>query len=128
MSKLSQPAVRRAAYFVVAAVLAIMVAVGLVSEEQYAAWTELAERFLPLLGTIALAVAGAKTHGGSDDKTTREDLQIAYQAAQPTYVPVQEQFDQVLDTARQSAGNASKAVDDALESARAAYRDATQRG
>ena len=119
---------RRAAYFVVAAVLAVLVAVGLVSEEQYASWTELAERFLPLLGTIALTVAGAKTHEGSDDKTTREDLQLAYQAAQPTYVPVQEQFDQVLDTARQSAGNASKAVDDALESARAAYRDATRRG
>ena len=128
MSKLSQPAVRRAAYFVVAAVLAVLVAAGLVSEEQYASWTELAERFLPLLGTIALTVAGAKTHEGSDDKTTREDLQLAYQAAQPTYVPVQEQFNQVLDTARQSAGNASKAVDDALESARAAYRDATQRG
>ena len=127
MSKLAQPAVRRAAYFVVAAVLAVLVAVGLVSEEQYASWTELAERFLPLLGTIALTVAGAKTHEGSDDKTTREDLQLAYQAAQPTYVPVQEQFDQVLDTARQSAGNASKAVDDALESARAAYRDATRR-
>ena len=128
MSKLSQPAVRRAAYFVVAAVLAVLVAVGLVSEEQYASWTELAERFLPLLGTIALTVAGAKTHEGSDDKTTREDLQLAYQAAQPTYVPVQEQLDQVLGTARQSAGNASKAVDDALESARAAYRDATRRG
>ena len=120
-SKLSQPAVRRAAYFVVAAVLAVLVAVGLVSEEQYASWTELAERFLPLLGTIALTVAGAKTHEGSDDKTTREDLQLAYQAAQPTYVPVQEQFTQAVDNARQS-------VDDALESARAAYRDATQRG
>src|SRR5699024_5743477 len=103
MSKLSQPAVRRAAYFVVAAVLAVLVAVGLVSAEQYASWPELAERFLPLLGTIALTVAGATTHEGSDDKTTREDLQVAYQAAQSTYVPVQEQFDQVLGTARQSA-------------------------
>src|SRR5699024_12394025 len=108
MSKLSQPAVRRAAYFVVAAVLAVLVAVGLVSEEQYASWTELAERFLPLLGTVALTVAGAKTHEGSDDKTTREDLQLAYQAAQPTYVLVQEQFNQVVDNARQSVGDAVK--------------------
>ena len=75
---------------------------------------------MPLLGTIAFTVAGAKTHEGSDDKTTREDLQLAYQAAQPAYVPVQEQFNQVLDNARQSADNA-------LESARAAYRDATRR-
>ena len=66
-------------------------------------------------------MAGAKTSYGSDDPTTREDLQLAYQAAQPTYVPVQEQFNQVVDNARQS-------VDDALESARAAYRDATRRG
>ena len=38
-----------------------------------------------------------------------------------SYIPVQEQFNQVVDNARQS-------VDDALESARAAYRDATRRG
>ena len=128
MSKLSQPAVRRAAYFVVAAVLAVLVAAGLITEAQYDSWAGIVEQLLPILGTVALAVAGAKTSYGSDDPTTREDLQLAYQAAQPTYVPVQEQFDQVLDTARQSVGNASKAVDDALESARAAYRDATRRG
>ena len=57
---------------------------------------------------------------GSDDKTTREDLQLAYQSAQPAYIPVQEQFSQAVDNARQS-------VDDVLESARAAYRDATRR-
>ena len=121
MSKLSQPAVRRAAYFVVAAVLAVLVAAGLITEAQYDSWAGIVEQLLPILGTVALAVAGAKTHEGSDDKTTREDLQLAYQAAQPTYVPVQEQFTQAVDNARQS-------VDDALESARAAYRDATRRG
>ena len=120
MSKLSQPAVRRAAYFVVAAVLAVLVAAGLITEAQYDSWAGIVEQLLPILGTVALAVAGAKTHEGSDDKTTREDLQLAYQAAQPTYVPAQEQFNQVLDNARQSADNA-------LEYARAAYRDATRR-
>ena len=39
MGKLSQPAVRRAAYFVVAAVLAVLVAVRLITEEQYYSWT-----------------------------------------------------------------------------------------
>ena len=121
MSKLSQPAVRRAAYFVVAAVLATLVAAGLITEAQYDSWAGIVEQLLPILGTVALAVAGAKTSYGSDDPTTREDLQLAYQAAQPTYAPVQEQFNQAVDNARQS-------VDDALESARAAYRDATQRG
>jgi len=114
------PAYRRAAYFIVAAILAVLVAAGLITEAQYDSWTGIAEQLLPILGTIALTVAGAKTNYGSDDKTTREDLQLAYQAAQPTYVPVQEQFNQAVDNARQS-------VDDALESARAAYRDATRR-
>ena len=121
MSKLSQPAVRRAAYFVVAAVLAVLVAAWLITEAQYDSWAGIVEQLLPILGTVALTVAGAKTHEGSDDKTTREDLQLAYQAAQPTYIPVQEQFNQVVDSTRQS-------VDDALESARAAYRDATRGG
>ena len=86
----------------------------------FRSWAGIVEQLLPILGTVALTVAGAKTHEGSDDKTTREDLQLAYQAAQPTYIPVQEQFNQAVDNARQS-------VDDALESARAAYRDATRR-
>ena len=121
MGKFLQPAVRRAAYFVVAAVLAVLVAAGLVSEEQYTSWTELAERFLPLLGTIALTVAGAKTHEGSDDKTTQQDLQLAYQGAQPVYEP------SVMDVAYARARDASNNAADALESARAAYRDATRR-
>ena len=88
------PAYRRATYFIVAAILAILVAAGLITEAQYDSWTGIAEQLLPILGTIALTVAGAKTNYGSDDPTTREDLQLAYQAAQPTYVPVQEQFNQ----------------------------------
>ena len=114
------PAYRRAAYFIVAAILAVLVAAGLITEAQYDSWTGIVEQLLPILGTGALLVAGAKTNYGSDDPTTREDLQLAYQAAQPTYIPVQEQFNQAVDNARQS-------VDDALESARAAYRDATRR-
>ena len=121
MGKLLQPAVRRAAYFVVAAVLAVLVAAGLVSEEQYTSWTELAERFLPLLGTIALTVAGTKTHEGSDDPTTQHDLQLAYQSTQPVPEP------SVVDVAYARASDASDNAADALESARAAYRDATRR-
>lgn len=121
MGKFLQPAVRRAAYFVVAAVLAVLVAAGLVSEEQYASWTELAERFLPLLGTVALTVAGAKTHEGSDDRTTQHDLQLAYQGTQPVQEP------SVVDVAYARARDASDSAADALESARAAYRDATRR-
>ena len=121
MSKLSQPAVRRAAYFIVAAILAVLVAAGLITEAQYDSWTGVVEQVLPILGTVALTVAGAKTHEGSDDKTTQHDLQLAYQGTQPVYEP------SVVDVARARVRDAYDNAADALESARAAYRDATRR-
>lgn len=75
------PAYRRAAYFIVAAILAVLVAAGLITESQYDSWTGVVEQLLPILGSGALLVAGAKTHYGSDDPTTREDVHAAYQAA-----------------------------------------------
>ena len=121
MSKLSQPAVRRAAYFAVAAVLATLVAAGLITEAQYDSWAGIVEQLLPILGTVALTVAGAKTHEGSDDPTTQHDLQLAYQSTQPVPEP------SVVDVAYARARDASDNAADALESARAAYRDATRR-
>lgn len=114
------PAYRRAAYFIVAAILAVLVAAGLITEAQYDSWTGIVEQLLPILGTGALLVAGAKTNQGSDDPTTREDVALAYQAVQPAYVPVQEPVSEPADTD-------PNPVDDALESARSAYRDATRR-
>lgn len=114
------PAYRRAAYFIVAAILAVLVAAGLITEAQYDSWTGIVEQLLPILGTGALLVAGAKTNQGSDDPTTREDVALAYQAVQPVYTPVQEPISEPVNTDLQP-------VDDALESARAAYRDTTRR-
>lgn len=109
------PAYRRAAYFIVAAILAVLVAAGLITEAQYDSWTGIVEQLLPILGTGALLVAGAKTNYGSDDPTTREDVQLAYQAAQPVNVP--EPVEVALDVE----------PDPVLE-AEAAYRESTQRG
>lgn len=114
------PAYRRAVYFIVAAILAVLAATGLITEAQYDSWTGWVEDLLPILGTGALLVAGAKTHHGSDDPTTREDVAMAYQAAQPVYVPAQPEFDQPVD-------NDIEPEDSPLESARAAYDDATRR-
>lgn len=77
------PAYRRAAYFIVAGILAVLVAAGLITEAQYDSWTAIVEQLLPILGSVALTVAGAKTKHGSDDPTTREDVDATYQAAQP---------------------------------------------
>ena len=115
------PAYRRAAYFIVAAILAVLVAAGLITEAQYDSWTAIVEQLLPILGTVALTVAGAKTNHGSDDPTTLEDVALAYQAAQPVYTPAQEPVAEPVD-------DSPELVDDALESARAAYRDTTRRG
>lgn len=114
------PAYRRAVYFIVAAILAALVAAGLITEAQYDSWTEIVEQLLPILGSGALLVAGAKVHQGSDDPTTREDVALAYQAVQPVYTPAQEPVSEPVDTNPDP-------VDDALESARAAYDDTTRR-
>lgn len=109
------PAYRRAAYFIVAGILAVLVAGGLITEAQYDSWTGIVEKLLPILGSVALTVAGAKTHEGSDDPTTREDVQLAYQATQTIAVPEPVEVAQDVEP------------DPALE-AEAAYRELTQRG
>lgn len=130
MSKLTGYPARRAIYFIVAAVLAILVAAGWISEEQYASWTEIIEESLPLLGSLALFLAGLKTHPGSDDRTTKEDVANAKQAVVPTYEepsPVESAIASARHAAESTASEVRTQVDSALESARAAYRDATRR-
>lgn len=120
------PAYRRAAYFIVAAILAVLVAAGLITEAQYDSWTELAERFLPLLGSIALTVAGTKTNYGSDDPTTREDVDAAYQSAQP--VTISEPAPLTVAEAERALAEVRANIqsDPAVEAA-AAYRESTSR-
>ena len=120
MHKLNGAQKRKAGYALATLAGTIFALFGIISAEQLDGWQDILETLSPILWPIATGVATAKTHQGSDDPTTREDVQLAYQTAQPTYIPVQEQFTQAVDNARQS-------VDDALESARAAYRDATRR-
>lgn len=122
MHKLSAPAYRRAGYFVVAAVLAILAAVGVITETQYDSWTGAIEDLLPVLGTVALAVAGAKTHAGSDDPTTREDVLLAAQAGYPAATP--QDYDSVAPEAP-TGGESSPVTDEEL--AEAAYLQSTRR-
>lgn len=120
------PAYRRAAYFIVAAILAVLVAAGLITEAQYDSWTGIVEQLLPILGSGALLVAGAKTHQGSDDPTTREDVQLAYQSAQPVTIP--EPAPLTVAKAEAALAEARANVEPSPEeSAAAAYRETTFR-
>lgn len=129
MHKITTPAWRRAAYFLVAAILALLVAVGVITEAQYDSWSGVVQDLLPLIGTVALSVAGAKTHRGSDDYTTREDVDLAYQRAAPRHDQVPENapastgtpvYDSLIDRAKEH-------VDNALSAAQQAYQQATKR-
>lgn len=120
------PAYRRAAYFIVAGILAVLVAAGLITEAQYDSWTAIVEQLLPILGSGALLVAGAKTHQGSDDPTTREDVELAYQSAQPATIP--EPTPLTVAEAEAALAEARANVEPSPEeSAAAAYRETTFR-
>ena len=120
------PAYRRAAYFIVAAILAVLVAAGLITEAQYDSWTGIVEQLLPILGTGALLVAGAKTNQGSDDPTTREDIQLAYQSAQP--VTIHEPAPLTVEQAERALAEVRANIQpDPQDEAAAAYRETTKR-
>lgn len=128
MHKVTKPETRRAIYYAIAAVLAALVAFGLITEEQFTSWTDIVEKLFPIIGSIALTFAGNKTHHGSDDPTTKEDVEAAFRAVQPVYQPpVESAAASVQNAVTYAADSARHGVDDALESARQAYRDATRR-
>lgn len=128
MHKVTKPETRRAIYYAIAAVLAALVAFGLITEEQFTSWTDIVEKLFPIIGSIALTFAGNKTHHGSDDPTTKEDVEAAFRAVQRVYQPpVESAAASVQNTMTYAADSARHVVDDALASARQAYRDATRR-
>lgn len=120
------PAYRRAAYFIVATILAVLVAAGLITEAQYDSWTGIVEQLLPILGTGALLVAGAKTNYGSDDPTTRDDVDATYQAAQPATIPEPTPLTVAEAEAALAEARAAQEPDPQGEAA-AAYRETTFR-
>lgn len=129
MEKATSAAWRRVAYFVIAGLIAVAVALGLITEAQYESWVSVLERLFPLLGTIALSVAGAKTHKGSDDPTTREDVDLAYQRAAPLtgQVPDSHPTPELEPAQGSLFDQATEHVGNAIDAARDAYREATRR-
>lgn len=68
-------AVRKVAYAVVALVVGILGAVGILSEVDADKWATSLDQIIPwVLGVIAPAVAASKTHAGSDSTVTAADL------------------------------------------------------
>lgn len=115
MHKLNGAQKRKAGYALATLAGTIFALFGIISAEQLDGWQDILETLSPILWPIATGIATAKTHQGSDDPTTREDVQLAYQTAQPAVVP--EPVEVALDVE----------PDPALE-AQAAYRESTQRG
>src|SRR5699024_2291101 len=128
MHKITKPETRRAIYYVIAAVLAALVASGLITEEQFTSWTDIVEKLFVIIGSIALTFARNKTHPGSDDPTTKEDVEAAFRAVQAVYQPpVESAAASIQNAVTYATDSARHVVDDELESARQAYRDATRR-
>lgn len=72
---------RKIAYYVVAALIFIALTTGIVAKEQLDGIVNTATIASGYLGTFALIFAGTKTHRGSDDKATKDDVLDAVQQA-----------------------------------------------
>lgn len=72
---------RKIAYYVVAALIFIALTTGIVTKEQLDGIANTATIASGYLGTFALIFAGTKTHRGSDDKATKDDVLDAVQQA-----------------------------------------------
>ena len=84
MSKIkSMPAwaIRKALYYVAAAVVAILGAFGILSEVQVSQWVDQLDKIIPwVLGVLMPLIAGSRTHAGSDDRATTAEVQALRQA------------------------------------------------
>lgn len=66
--------IRKAAYAILSAALGYLVVKGKITQDNA---DQLATTAVELISAILLAVASAKTHRGSDDRTTKQDLDKA---------------------------------------------------
>lgn len=75
--------IRRAIYAVLALGLTIAVGGGWVTDTQADTWLAQADKIIGILAAVGLGVAATKTHRGSDDPTTHEDVAVAATSADP---------------------------------------------
>ena len=66
--------VRKLAYAAVSLALLIAVGAGLIDADAADQWLGQADKVIGALAMLALGVASAKTHSGSDSRATDEDL------------------------------------------------------
>ena len=65
---------RRAVYLALALALTIAVGGGWITDAQADSWLSGADKVISVLAALGLGVAASKTHRGSDDPTTHEDV------------------------------------------------------
>ncbi|CAB0604864.1 hypothetical protein CIP107538_01321 [Corynebacterium diphtheriae] len=68
---------RKLIYGALAVALGVAVAFGIITQEQADGVTANLDSIIGVLASLSLALASAKTHEGSDDKTTKGDLDAA---------------------------------------------------
>lgn len=71
----TEPAwIRKLAYAVLSLVLVLVTGAGLITDAQADSWLAGLDQVITVLGAVGLGVAAAKTHRGSDDRTTARDI------------------------------------------------------
>lgn len=126
MRKLDNDLRRKVGYAIATVIGAIFFAFGIVTAEQLNTLEGAIDALAPILWPVATGIATAKTHRGSGDPTTREDVDAAYQAAQPAAIP--EPTPPTVAEAEAALAEARANIQPSPEeAAAAAYRQTTHR-
>lgn len=75
--------IRRIIYAILALALTIAVGGGWITDIQADTWLAQADKIIGILAAVGLGIAATKTHRGSDDPTTHEDVTVAATSTDP---------------------------------------------
>lgn len=107
-------AIRKVSYALVAVIVGILGAFGILSEVQADQWSTSLDQIIPwALGVITPAIAASKTHPGSDSTATAADVAAAASQgvdAQDVATRVVDQINSAAEYGQHAAAQAQQAI------------------
>lgn len=90
--------IRRVIYAILALALTIAVGGGWITDIQADTWLAQADKIVGILAAVGLGIAATKTHRGSDDPTTHEDVAVAATSTDPRISDIGMVVNDIRDT------------------------------
>lgn len=85
--------VRKGVYFILGGLLAIAAIFGWITTDQADEWLAIADKVVASVAAAGLIFAGTKTHKGSDDDTTKDDVVEAAKTPAESFTELRDKLD-----------------------------------